>query len=208
MLIGERCAEWGSSVAKRRIRKQVHVDELDGVSPKPGGTFDRSAFGHISDRLESLKTREFASGRRAAIEALDCLLGDHHNIQKLYGSLQDMFNEDPAEFMRNFVRLFVTPAMLESIAQHKVVDEAPAQAAVRTLLEAMSLAFQTRNPSAVVAARRELNLLQGLYQDTGETLTAETLRDEMLAMERTVAGDGVVAGGNGNGRRKRKAGRL
>lgn len=159
---------------------------------------DRSAYGHIADRLESLKSRQFASGRRAAVEALDCLLCDHNNIQTLYTSLQELFDTAPALFVRDFARLFMTPAILEAQSQHITVEgETARQAAKRTLLDAIALAFQTRTPAAAVAARRELSLLEGLHHDDDEALTAETLRKELEAM------DATITRGNGNGRRKR-----
>lgn len=171
-------------------------------SPNPGPP-DRSAYGHISDRLESLKARKFASGRRAAIEALDCMLGDDCNIQLLYKSLQNMFEDDPAAFMRDFVRLFVAPSMLEpSPPTESGADENERQIAERTLREVIALAFETHKPAVVVAARRELSLLQGLQQEPDKALTAESLRAELEAMQASIGG-----GGNGSDRHRGK-GRL
>lgn len=161
----------------------------------------RSAYGHISDRLEALKSRQFSSGRRAAIEALDCLLGDTDNIQELYTSLQTLFSENPAAFVRDFARLFIAPRMLEPVTERSVASEAetPLESATRTLRDAISLAFQSQNPAAVVAARRELNILIGLHKDDGEMLTAETLRRELELMQSSIAGGNGVGG---NGRHK------
>lgn len=190
-------------MARQRARK-VSTVSADGPAGVPDGAEgtdsapDRSAYGHIADRLESLKTRQFASGRRAAVEALDCLLGDHHNIQKLYDSLQRLFDAAPGVFVRDYARLFMTPIMLEAQSHHTTAEgDTARQAAKRTLLDAIKLAFQTRTPAAVVAARRELSLLEGLQQDDDDALTAETLRKELLAMEAS------ITGGNGNGRRRR-----
>lgn len=55
----------------------------------------------INDRLSHLKKR--ANTRIAALQAIDVLISDPHNIQKLYDAFQERLDEEPSDFFREFI---------------------------------------------------------------------------------------------------------
>jgi len=84
-------------------------------------------------------------GRKVALQVLDSLFNDHHNVHKLYDSLQDRFDQNPAMFFQDFIMPTMPKLMLEQgIQENESVEEKirkacdQMNAAMNTLQEAKS----------------------------------------------------------------------
>lgn len=161
------------------------------------GGVDRAAYGHISDRLETLNGREYVPGRRAAIGTLDFMLGKACNVQKLYVALQESFDNDPTEFLMTVGRAFITKRMMQVNSVVDTVDSDGVSSvddlrkcAVRVLTNAVAIATENGDIMATVMAQKELNRLVGLCSDndTIKDVSADTIRTELFAMQQSVEG--------------------
>lgn len=69
----------------------------------------------------------FANGRRAALEALDVMMGDPDNIQRLYDDMQGAFEDSPLEFFQEIVRPLIPKTMLEGRQSEGTPEEIASQ---------------------------------------------------------------------------------
>lgn len=75
------------------------------------------------NQVKSPEAPRFANGRRAALEALDVMMGDPNNIQLLYDDMQGAFKESPLEFFQEIVRPLIPKSMLEGRASEGTPEE-------------------------------------------------------------------------------------
>jgi hypothetical protein len=54
---------------------------------------------------------------------IDCMMADHHNIQKLRDSLQEAFDNDPLSVFQDVIRPLIPTSMLEETGEQKSTPE-------------------------------------------------------------------------------------
>ena len=169
--------------------KQVPLsDQGKGASTKK----ERKPYGPPCEQLNLLASREFANGRRVAVEVLDCMLSQARNVQALYLDMQDLFDTSPSTFLQEFARPFMTKSSLAYCGQPKMaaVNEDEFIRATSNLRRAFDVAAEHGNAPAMVAATRELGLLLGLHRSDSSAVTVESLREDLSGMFDTIASSG------------------
>lgn len=97
----------------------------------------------ITEPIATMEPTVYANGRKAALECLDALLFNQHNIQKLHESLQDRFDTNPANFFQELV-IPLTPK--ESLI--KMAGDADNKAPIRIIMAAEAPPEPTMPPVA------------------------------------------------------------
>ena len=93
----------------------------------------------LLDTTDMLRRKRYACGRRAALNALDVLLAEAHNVQKLFDAMQVLFDESPVDFYERF-GLAATPRSVFEEMAAEPVDATEVATQIKAMLDASGYA--------------------------------------------------------------------